>query len=196
MKTTRRELVNALTARGVNIKSIGKWSDVGLQVFESPVPIGATPEYLAGHYILQSASSFLPVLALAPQPKERILDMAAAPGGKATYISQLMRNSGVLFANDKSRDRGRSLMANLHRLGCRNVIVSAEDGRDYPKIMGGFDRVLLDAPCTGMGVISKDPSAKGSRVPSPLLVTYCRLNLISGGWQNCRKRCYCMLSML
>jgi 25S rRNA (cytosine2870-C5)-methyltransferase len=164
LKTTRRELINALTTRGVNLKSAGKWTDVGLQVFESSVPIGATPEYLAGHYILQSASSFLPVLALDPKPRERVLDMAAAPGGKTTYISQLMGNTGVVFANDKSRDRGRSLLANVHRLGCTNVIVGAEDGRDFPKVMGGFDRVLLDAPCSGTGVISKDPAAKASKV--------------------------------
>ncbi len=60
---------------------------MGLKIYESPVPIGATPEYLAGHYILQSPSSFMPVMALAPQPNERILDMAAAPGGKTSYIA-------------------------------------------------------------------------------------------------------------
>lgn len=90
--------------------------------------------------------------------------MAAAPGGKTTYISQMMQNTGVVFANDKSRDRGRSLLANIHRLGCKNIIVGAEDGRDFPKVMGGFDRVLLDAPCSGTGVISKDPAAKTSKV--------------------------------
>ena len=58
------------------------------------VAAGATPEYLAGHYMLQGASSFLPVMALAPQENEKILDMASAPGGKTTHIAALMKNTG------------------------------------------------------------------------------------------------------
>ncbi|KAJ2989882.1 rRNA (cytosine-C5-)-methyltransferase nop2, partial [Globomyces sp. JEL0801] len=86
LKTRRRELAQALINRGVNLEPIGKWSKVGIQIFDSPVPIGATPEYLAGHYMLQAASSFLPVMSLAPQEGERVLDMCAAPGGKTTYL--------------------------------------------------------------------------------------------------------------
>lgn len=67
---------------------------VGLVVYDSKVPIGATPEYMAGHYMLQGASSFIPVMALAPQMNERIVDMAAAPGGKTSYIAALMKNTG------------------------------------------------------------------------------------------------------
>ncbi|PVG02788.1 NOL1/NOP2/sun family putative RNA met [Serendipita vermifera] len=160
LRTRRRDLAQALINRGVNLEPIGKWSKEGLQVFESPVPIGATPEYLAGHYMLQSASSFLPVLALDPKPDERVLDMASAPGGKTTYISALMQNTGLVFANDATKARTKSLSANVHRLGCKNVIVCNYDGREFPKVLGGFDRVLLDAPCSGTGVISKDPSVK------------------------------------
>jgi len=129
-------------------------------VFESSVPIGATPEYLAGHYMLQAASSFLPVIALSPEPHERVLDMASAPGGKTTHMAALMQNTGVIFANDANKARTKSLTANVHRLGCKNVVVCSYDGREFPKVMGGFDRVLLDAPCSGTGVISKDASVK------------------------------------
>lgn len=163
LKTRRRELAQALINRGATVEPIGKWTAVGLQVFESPVPIGATPEYMAGHYILQSASSFLPVHALGARPKERILDMSAAPGGKTTHIAADMHNTGCLFANDPSRDRARALVANLHRMGVRNAVVCTHDGRQFPSVIGNFDRVLLDAPCSGTGVISKDPTVKTSK---------------------------------
>jgi 25S rRNA (cytosine2870-C5)-methyltransferase len=170
LRTNRRTLAQALINRGVVLEPVGKWSKVGLQVFESAVPLGATPEYLAGHYILQAASSFLPVMALAPQPGERVLDMAAAPGGKTTYISALMRNTGCVFANDANRQRAKGLIGNIHRLGCKNTIVSNLDAKDaFPRILGGFDRVLLDAPCSGTGVIGKDPSVKTSKTERDFL---------------------------
>lgn len=163
LKTSRRDLAQALVNRGVNLQPIGKWTKVGLQVFDSQVPIGATPEYLEGHYILQAASSFLPVMALGPQENERVLDMASAPGGKTTYISAMMKNTGCVFANDSNKSRAKSLIANIHRLGCTNTIVCHYDAREFPKVIGGFDRVLLDAPCSGTGVIAKDPAVKTNR---------------------------------
>jgi len=163
LRTHRRELAQSLINRGVTLEPVGKWSKVGLQIFESQVPLGATPEYLAGHYILQAASSFLPVMALAPQEHERILDMAAAPGGKTTYIAALMKNTGCIFANDSNKSRAKGLIGNIHRLGAKNTIVCNHDAREFPKIIGGFDRVLLDAPCSGTGVIAKDPSVKANK---------------------------------
>ncbi|KAI9104665.1 NOL1/NOP2/sun family-domain-containing protein, partial [Phlyctochytrium arcticum] len=160
LKTRRRDLAQILINRGVNLEAVGKWSKVGLQIFDSPVPIGATPEYLAGHYMLQAAASFLPVMSLAPQENERVLDMCAAPGGKTTHIAALLKNTGALFANDANKARLKSLNANLHRMGVKNAVVCHYDGREFPGVIGGFDRVLLDAPCSGTGVISKDPSVK------------------------------------
>jgi len=163
LKTRRRDLAQALINRGVNLDPVGKWSKVGLVVYSATVPLGATPEYLAGHYILQGASSLLPVMSLAPQEGERILDMASAPGGKTTHIAAVMKNTGMVLANDANKDRCKAVVGNLHRLGITNTVVCTHDGRLLPKVMTGFDRVLLDAPCSGTGVISKDQSAKQSK---------------------------------
>lgn len=170
IRTHRRDLAQALINRGVTLEPVGKWSKIGLQIFESAVPLGATPEYLAGHYILQAASSFLPVMALAPQENERVLDMASAPGGKTTHMAALMKNTGCIFANDSNKARAKGLIGNIHRLGVKNTVVCNYDAREFPKVMGGFDRVLLDAPCSGTGVIAKDPSVKTNKTKKDFIV--------------------------
>jgi ribosomal RNA methyltransferase Nop2 len=162
LKSSRKDLIDALTKRGASVEPVD-WSKVAIKVTESSVPIGATPEYLAGHYMLQSAASLNPVMALAPLPGEKVLDMSAAPGGKTTYVAQLMKNSGTVIANDLKPQRQKATIANLHRLGVKNTIVCCYDGRKIGTNIKGFDRVLLDAPCSGLGVISRDQSVKVQR---------------------------------
>jgi len=163
LKTRRSSLMQSLTSRKVHLDTIGPWTSVGLKIYDSQVPVGATPEYLGGHYMIQSASSFIPCMALAPQQNETVLDMAAAPGGKTTYIGQLMRNTGTLFANDLRKERCKALVANVHRMGLTNVVVTNLDGRKLGGVLPKLDRVLLDAPCTGSGIIARDPGVKVKR---------------------------------
>ena len=164
LKARRKDLAAALMKRGVRLDPLAPWSKVGLKIYESTVPIGATPEYLAGHYMLQSAASMCPVMALGPQPGDRVMDMSAAPGGKTSYLSQLMKNKGVVIANDLKAERQKATVANLHRLGVRNVVTCCYDGRKIGgQLRNSFDRILLDAPCSGLGVISRDPSVKVQR---------------------------------
>ncbi|XP_027449371.2 probable 28S rRNA (cytosine(4447)-C(5))-methyltransferase isoform X2 [Zalophus californianus] len=84
-------------------------------------------------------------------------------------IAQLMKNTGVILANDANAERLKSVVGNLHRLGVTNTIISHYDGRQFPKVVGGFDRVLLDAPCSGTGVISKDPAVKTNKDEKDIL---------------------------
>ncbi|CAL2035013.1 unnamed protein product [Caenorhabditis brenneri] len=164
LKVKRRDLAKNLINRGMNVDPAADWTKVGLVVYDSQVPVGATPEYLAGHYMIQGLNSLLPVMALAPQPGDRVLDMCSAPGGKTSHIAALMKNSGTLFANDASFDRCRAIIGNLHRLGVNNAVVCNLGGEEFAKIRpNGFDRILLDAPCSGTGVIWKDQSVKTSK---------------------------------
>ena len=165
LKTRRKDLASSLLKRGVTLDPLANWSKVGLKITASPIPIGATPEYLSGQYMLQSAASFCPVLALNPSPgNEVVLDMSAAPGGKTSYLAQLMRNTGLIIANDLKSERQKATVANMHRLGVRNVVSCCYDGRKLGKLWKNrFSKILLDAPCSGLGVISRDPSVKVQR---------------------------------
>ncbi|KAI6184159.1 SAM-MT-RSMB-NOP domain-containing protein [Aphelenchoides bicaudatus] len=164
LKTRRGDLAKSLISRGMNVDPAAKWTKVGLVVYDSQVPVGATPEYLAGHYAIQGLTSFLPVMALDPQPNEKVLDMCSAPGGKTTHIAAMMKNTGILFANDFNRARLKAVVGNLHRMGVKNSVVSNLDGAEFANIQKqSFDRVLIDAPCSGTGVIWKDPTVKSSK---------------------------------
>lgn len=100
----------------------------------------------------------LPPLALNPCPHERVLDLCAAPGSKTTQIAQMMRNKGVIVANDLNRDRLRALNGNLQRCGVSNSLVTNMDGASFSDhVKQRFDRVLVDAPCSGSGLIRNQP---------------------------------------
>lgn len=153
LKTRRRELAQSLLNRGVNLDPVGEWSKVGLVIYNSQVPIGATPEYLSGHYMLQGAASMLPVTALDPKENEKILDLCAAPGGKTSHIGAMMKNTGVLFANDSQPDRCKAVIANLHRLGVTNAVVSTMDGRKFTKV--SFSLSAMYQEICGLGRTGK-----------------------------------------
>lgn len=126
------------------------------------LPLGSTAEHLAGLFYIQEASSMLPVSALfanGSQP-ERVMDVAAAPGSKTTQIAARMANKGTILANEYSASRVKVLHANLSRCGVSNSAMTHFDGRVFgPALPECFDAVLLDAPCSGEGVVRKDPDA-------------------------------------
>lgn len=126
-------------------------------LFEMRQPPGRLIEHWLGLYYAQEAVQTLPVLALDPQPGETILDLCAAPGGKATYIAARMQNRGTLVANEPSGRRQMSLLANINRLGVLNTMITAYQGENFP-MDTKFDRVLVDAPCSAEGTLRKQAS--------------------------------------
>jgi NOL1/NOP2/sun family putative RNA methylase len=159
LKTTPEKLLKVLRNRGFKFQPI-TWYAEGFEVTKSPHSLGATPEYLAGEYFLQSKASWLPVLVLNPKEEDVILDLAAAPGGKASHISQLMKNTGTLICIDISRERMKSLRSNLSRCGIQNTICIRQDARKFVNEKRIMDKVLCDVPCSGEGLMASDPSRR------------------------------------
>jgi len=156
------QLINKLEEKGI-ILTKSKWYENGYFVEKTSLPIGATTEYLAGYYFIQSAASWIPSLVLAPKAGEVIVDLAAAPGGKASHLAQLMKNKGTLFCLDISRERIKALRSNLARCGVTNNICIRMNAIEFPKYKLKADRILLDAPCTGEGLMATDFSRRTSK---------------------------------
>jgi len=147
------------------------WCPHAYEVLRKPYSLSSTPEHLDGWFYIQDAASTLPPLVLDPKPFERVADLAAAPGGKSTHLAQLMGNSGELYLFERRADRAKALMSNLERMEILNAKLVLGDAYDAPK-HGPFDKILLDAPCTGEGVIARDPSRKRSRLPRDLALMH------------------------
>ncbi|HFK4064712.1 TPA: 16S rRNA (cytosine(1407)-C(5))-methyltransferase RsmF [Kluyvera ascorbata] len=129
---------------------------------EDEFPLGSTAEHLSGLFYIQEASSMLPVAALFADgdAPARVMDVAAAPGSKTTQIAARMGNRGILLANEFSASRVKVLHANISRCGIANTALTHFDGRVFGAALPEcFDAILLDAPCSGEGVVRKDPDA-------------------------------------
>jgi tRNA (cytosine40_48-C5)-methyltransferase len=125
--------------------------------------LGSTHEYLMGKYYIQDIASMFPPIYLNPSPDDLVIDMSAAPGGKTTHLAQLMGNQGYIFAIDNNKLRIKSLVYNLRRCGIRNTSVLLMNANSLHKQNFSPDKILLDAPCTGEGLIRDDPSRKTSK---------------------------------
>ena len=120
-----------------------------------------------GRLTRQEASSMLPVLALGAKQGDIVLDMCASPGSKTTQIAEHMGERGLVLANEVVNSRVNMLVTNVQRHGSRTVAVVHHDGRHIPRVPeSGFDRILVDAPCTGSGTTRKNPDVWGKWLPS------------------------------
>lgn len=119
--------------------------------------LGNHPLHHAGAFYMQEPSAQSAVTALGVQPGDRVLDLCAAPGGKSTQIAQKIGDTGLLWANEKVFSRAKILLSNLERLGVKNMVVSSLDTQVLcPALPGFFDKVLVDAPCSGEGMFRRD----------------------------------------
>jgi NOL1/NOP2/sun family putative RNA methylase len=128
--------------------------------------IGNLPQHSLGHFYVQEAASMIPPIILDPKPGEIVLDMCAAPGSKSTQICAMMQNEGILVANDYKGIRLAALSINLQRMGAINAVVTLMHGYGVRGMQ--FDKVLLDAPCSGTGTIMK--SLKTIEIWNPLMI--------------------------
>ena len=135
------------------------WTRDGFYYNEEDFP-GKHPFYYAGLYYIQEPSAMLPATVLNAKPGDKVLDLCAAPGGKTTQIAAGMQGKGLLVANDVSSERIKALVKNLELCGVRNSIVTNEEPEKLSeKFKGFFDKILVDAPCSGEGMFRKDENA-------------------------------------
>lgn len=167
MLKSRKNTLQSLRVSGINLESIS-WAPNCYTVLSGYDKLSMHPSVTSGEVFLQNAASFVPVLALDPQPGERILDMAAAPGGKTSHIAAIVKNKAHIVANDTSKDRFFKMRQIFDMLGVK-ADTALYDGRDARKNFAGqqFDRILLDAPCSGEAAIDPtQPKSYAAWTPS------------------------------
>lgn len=162
LRITLEELVKALKEEGCDAAA-GKYVKEAI-VLKSPINFANLQAFRNGLFQIQDESSMLPAAVLAPEPGEMVLDACSAPGGKATHIAQLMQNSGAIIAGDVHEHKLKLIDDAAERLGIRIIKSELRDAsipnRDHER---AFDRVLLDAPCTGLGIVRRKPDIKWAR---------------------------------
>lgn len=144
----------SLIQKGYELQEVSGVKDTYFVFNKDKSEISQTQEYVDGKFYIQNLSSILATLVLDPKENEKILDMCAAPGSKTTHIAALMNNTGQIIANDSELTRVSSLKNVLEQFGVKNAKATLSDANDFgKKYPEYFDKVLLDAPCSGEGMI-------------------------------------------
>ncbi|MFX0081922.1 MAG: RsmB/NOP family class I SAM-dependent RNA methyltransferase [Candidatus Hodarchaeota archaeon] len=162
LKISSSDLKKKLTQKGFELEQV-KWIPYAFKVIQESQNLGSTHEFLQGYYYLQNVASMLPAVILDPKPSDIVIDMCAAPGSKATHMAQLMENEGMLILIDRNRKRIPALEMNLRRMGIINSIVINMDAINLSQLNIKATKILLDAPCTGEGLIRQEHDRKKSR---------------------------------
>ena len=159
---TRGEMLRALRRAGVEARPDPKLAEA--VIVDGRFDLARSPLFHGGAVTPQSRASMLVARAVAPRPGERVLDLCAAPGAKTTHLAALMSRRGKLVAVESNPGRAEALAVNCRRLGAEDVEVVCADARDTA-VGGGFDRVLLDPPCSDLGTLAARPDARWRKSP-------------------------------
>ncbi|MEM2142101.1 MAG: RsmB/NOP family class I SAM-dependent RNA methyltransferase [Candidatus Thorarchaeota archaeon] len=162
LKTSPGELISLLHERGVRSEKV-PWLEEGLWADFNGLSPGATIEHMRGLFYIQGVPSMTVARVLAPREGEIVLDIASAPGGKTTHLAQLMRNTGLLLSIEFDRSRIVRLESNISRCGVTNCVVLRGDAKKISELGLRARYILLDAPCSGEGLLPIDPTRKTSK---------------------------------
>ncbi|MDJ0593523.1 MAG: 16S rRNA (cytosine(967)-C(5))-methyltransferase [Pleurocapsa sp. MO_226.B13] len=158
LRTTLEEVEQAFKAKRISVTRIPGLPQ-GLRL-EGAGAVTDLPGYKQGWWVIQDSSAQLVSHLLAPQPGETIIDACSAPGGKTTHIAELMGDKGQIIACDRAAKRLNKVRENAGRLQLRSIQIQVEDSRNVPEFANLADRVLLDAPCSGLGTLHKRPDLR------------------------------------
>ncbi|KXB05570.1 hypothetical protein AKJ50_00590 [candidate division MSBL1 archaeon SCGC-AAA382A13] len=182
IKSSAGEVKDFLKRCGLEFEQRG-WNKNFLKLSDNP---SKTLFHWLGNFYIQESVSGIPSLALAPESGDEVLDLCAAPGSKTTQISAMMGAEGVIVANDDKKNRVRSLLSNIYRMGCVNVKVTQKDGRDFPG-SAEFDKIIVDVPCSAEGNARDQESLKnGANLENIKKLSNLQEQLLRKAFQLCK----------
>ncbi|MBF2021042.1 MAG: 16S rRNA (cytosine(967)-C(5))-methyltransferase [Hydrococcus sp. C42_A2020_068] len=167
LKTTIDEVATALADAGITVSRV-PYLPQALRLIGGARSIQQLPGFQEGWWTVQDSSAQLVAHLLDPQPGEVVIDACAAPGGKTTHIAELMGDRGTIWACDRVLSRLRKLQENIQRLQLQSIQICTGDSRQFSQFRQRGDRVLLDAPCSGLGTLHRRPDIRWRQTPEKI----------------------------
>lgn len=168
LKTNKEELKNLLIKDGFEIEE-GNISENSL-IVNNPSGLAATKLFNDGFFTIQQEASMKSVEVLGPKENSRIIDLCAAPGTKTTYMAEYTKNTAEIIANDISENKNRLILENIERLGLKNIKLTNYDASSFVEDFSNkFDYCLVDAPCSGLGVVGRKPEIRYNRTKETIV---------------------------
>lgn len=164
LRSSIEQVESAFKSAGVLVRRIPRLPQA-LRLIGSTGPIQNLPGFREGWWTVQDSSAQLVSHLLNPQPGEVVIDVCAAPGGKTTHIAELMGDNGKVWACDRTPSRLRKLQQNAQRLNLHSIEICTGDSRNLPQFQNTADRVLIDAPCSGLGTMHRHADARWRQTP-------------------------------